>query len=436
MIPNFDETIVALSSAAGPGGRAIIRLSGPEAVACAVSIFTADTETQFGRGLYQGSLRLPGVYSPLPADLYFFPAPGSYTGQDLIELHTFGCPPLVELAVSRLLAAGARAAGPGEFTMRRFLNGKLDLTRVEAVAAVIEAADREELKQALAELAGGMSRPLEQLREDLLNLLADVEAGLDFSDEDLHFVSKSEIGSRLSAGLSELQKLQDRLESRSAGDRPFRVVLVGLPNAGKSSLFNALTQGSHALVSPVAGTTRDYLIRKLQIGDVAFELVDTAGWETKAGSIDSLAHELGKGEADRADLLLHCCEPGVNPAQGEKDRTIVVLTKADLGHGHGSEIATSVNTSEGLDALLRLICDRVSKSKSRSSASSLSRSLHHISKAITHLEQAMGVVDAEEPSELLALEIRGTLDEIGELVGAVYTDDLLDRVFSRFCIGK
>src|SRR3984893_5611497 len=201
MLSDPQDTIVALSSAAGPGGRAIVRLSGPRAIHIATAVFTTnDLCLPEQRQCREGSLRLPGVAAPLPAALYVWPAPRTYTGQEMVELHTLSSPPLIELLVAQLLAAGARAAQPGEFTLRAFLAGKLDLTQAEAVLGVIEAGSRDELKQALAQLAGGVARPLQELRDDLLNLLADVEAGLDFADEDIAFVKPDEMLGRLAKG--------------------------------------------------------------------------------------------------------------------------------------------------------------------------------------------------------------------------------------------
>src|SRR4051812_1444232 len=176
----LDDTIVALASAPGPGARAVVRLSGPDSRRVVGAVFDP---MPTGRAMAHGNLRLPGLHSPLPAMVYSTPGPRSYTGQDCVEVHTISSPPLVDLLVGSLLDAGARAAGPGEFTMRAFLAGKKDLTQAEAVLAVIEAGTDDELEQALAQLAGGVTRPLQALRNDLLNLLADVEAGLDFTEE-------------------------------------------------------------------------------------------------------------------------------------------------------------------------------------------------------------------------------------------------------------
>src|SRR5262249_27511524 len=177
----------------------------------------------------------------------------------VVEVHTISCQPIVDELIAECLNAGARAAQPGEFTMRAFLAGKLDLTRAEAVLGVIEAADPHELHQALTQLAGGMAAPMQELREDLLNLLGDVEAGLDFTEEDIHFVATDALLIRLGKGLAYLTSMQRQIEQRALGQRPFRAVLAGKPNAGKSSLFNALVGRNAALVSAEPGTTRDYL---------------------------------------------------------------------------------------------------------------------------------------------------------------------------------
>src|SRR5829696_7024217 len=200
----LDDTIVALASAPGPGARAVIRLSGPDTHRIVGTVFDP---LPAGRSLAHGRLRLPGLHSPLPAMVLSMPGPKSYTGQDCVEVHTVSSPPLVDLLISTLLDAGARAARPGEFTMRAFLAGKKDLTQAEAVLAVIEAGTDGELRQALAQLAGGVTQPLHGLRDDLLNLLADAEAGLDFTEERIEFVGKRDMLLRLGKGMAQLVNL-------------------------------------------------------------------------------------------------------------------------------------------------------------------------------------------------------------------------------------
>jgi tRNA modification GTPase len=374
----------------------------------------------------------------LPADLYFWPGPRSYTGQDLAELHTVSSPPLVERTVADLLAAGARAARPGEFTQRAFLAGKKDLTRAEAVLAVIEAGTEADLKPALAQLAGGVARPLDRLRDDLLNLLADVEAGLDFADEPLEFVDKPQTLTRIAAGLAHLANLRRQLDDRAVSGRAVRVVLAGPPNAGKSSLFNALTGGAKAIVSSAAGTTRDYLTARIDLGGVPVELVDTAGWRVADNDIDAHAQTLGGEQTARADVVVWCSDTGFDRDHKAIVAMVIrVRTKVDLGGNiPPGSIATSVVTPGGTAELAARLTDVVAVAAKPPLAPSLSRCRRHVAAATAALRKAHALVLADDPPELVALELRAALDQIGETAGAVHTPDLLDRIFSRFCIGK
>lgn len=443
MLPHPADTIVALSSAIGPGARAIVRLSGPNALALAAQVFTsADVLHTDQRRCYDGALRLPGVAVPLPTELYLFPAPRTYTGQDIVELHALSCPPLIELLIAELLSRGARAAQPGEFTLRAFLAGKLDLTRAEAVLGVIEAGGRHELRQALTQLAGGVTTPLSGLREDLLNLLADLEAGLDFTEEDLHFIAPEELLKQLAKGLAQLTLLQKQLDQRSLSGRPFRVVIAGRPNVGKSSLFNALTGGS-ALVAAELGTTRDYLLQRLDLDGTVLDVVDTAGWHATDETIEEQAQQLGREETENADLVLLCLEAGQEPTASEvallrkaaPPAVLAVATKCDLASPSSDCLPTSTRTGDGLTELRGLLAERA-RTHTQPLAPSLSRCRGHVAACLEQLRRGHELVLFQEPPELLALEVRGALDQLGELVGAVYTDDLLDRIFSRFCIGK
>ena len=244
MLPNPEDTIVALSSAPGPGLRAIVRLSGAESLAHRPHHVSHGSRT-FVPDKAPPLRRLASVcpaYIRRCRPTFTSSRPrGPTPARNWSKSTRSRSPPLVELLIATLLTAGARAAQPGEFTLRAFLAGKLDLPRAEAVLGVIEATDGDQLRESLAQLAGGVTRPLDGLRDDLLNLLADVEAGLDFVDEDISFVGRDDLLTRLAKGLAQLTLVHKQLESRGRGDRPFRAVLVGRPNAGKSSLFNALT---------------------------------------------------------------------------------------------------------------------------------------------------------------------------------------------------
>jgi tRNA modification GTPase len=446
MLPHPEDTIVALSSAPGPGERAIVRLSGSRALPIALTVFRAPEEPAASiRRLYEGELTVPGLHAAVPAALCVFPAPRTYTGQDVVEIHTISSTPIVEAVTAALLNAGARAAQPGEFTLRAFLAGKLDLTKAEAVLGVIEAGDRDQLRQALAQLAGGVTRPLDGLRDDLLSLLADVEAGLDFVEEDISFVRRDELLLRLAKGLAQVTLVRKQLDERATGDRAFRIVIVGRPNVGKSSLFNALAgHGADAIVSAVPGTTRDYLVKRITLDGMPADLVDTAGRMTARDVIEEQSQTLGRDQAERADLILLCAESGETPHAEDqavldaRARTpiVPVATKCDLSPAPPGWLGTSALTGEGMDELRRHLADRARARATRPLAPSLSRCRHHVDACLDHLRKAHSVVLFDDPPEVLAVELRAALEQLGSIVGAVYTDDLLDRIFSRFCIGK
>jgi len=440
----LDSAIVALSSAPGPGARAVLRLSGKDAwpIACANLRDRTAVPKEVSRGRWAVSFALPGVHSPLPGELLAWKAPASYTGQDLVELHLLASPPLVELLLTEVLRNGARLARPGEFTLRAFLHGKLDLTQAEAVHAVIEADDLEELKPALVQLAGGMAQPLDELRGALLHSLAEVEAGLDFAEEDLHFLSREQLLQNLTKTRVSLEGLQAQMEQRGISGRPFRVVLAGPPNVGKSSLFNALTGRDAALVSPEPGTTRDYLEHRLVWDGIELLLVDTAGAEVpEAGeSIAAAAQSARREQLQRADLLLWCEDHVTCVDQDSTAKPFLrVGTKCDLQDraDRGTDLQTSAHTGQGLQELKQRVAD-IARGARRPSAlaPSLTRCRQHVAAALAHVHEACTLAEVAGEPELLALELRLALDQIGELVGAVYTEDLLDRVFSQFCIGK
>lgn len=458
MTPHPDDTIVALSSAPGPGVRAIVRVSGPRTASVVNAVVSRETTaiaSDANRHLQPCLLNLSGFHSPLPADLYFFRGPNTYTGQDLAELHTLSSPPLVERLIADLLNAGSRPAQPGEFTLRAFLSGKKDLPQAEAVLAVIESDTDADLQQSLKQLAGGVTQPLAALRSDLLNLLADIEAALDFVDEDIEFVSKRDSLLRLTAALAHLNNLNRQLEGRTLSGRTLRIAIVGEPNAGKSSLFNTLAGSVGALVSDVPGTTRDYLTARLGLNGVPAELIDTAGWQSAGDSIEGQAQQLGREQRERADVVLWCVPADVEVRGSVPGDVILVRTKADLLASGGrqptvpedarseqradarrSPVFVSVTTPDGTASLRQLLIEKAAAFSRSPLAPSQARCRAHVASATTHLRAAYAHCVADDPPELLALALRAALDQIGEMAGAVYTNDLLDRIFSRFCIGK
>jgi tRNA modification GTPase len=452
---NVHDTIAAIATAPAGALRGVVRISGPAAVSCLQTCFGSRVEPDWPAGslrrVVPGQLQLPAPLGLVPCDLYLWPDRRSYTRQPSAELHTVGSPPILQAALHAVCAAGARLAAPGEFTLRAFLAGRLDLTQAEAVLGLIDARNRRQFDVALSQLAGGVHAALHQLRAQLLDLLADLEAGLDFAEEDLSFISPDELQGRLSAAAALAARLAEQMRTRSVSSDGFRVVLVGWPNVGKSSLLNALVGERAAIVSELAGTTRDYVTRQTDVLGLNCTLVDTAGAEpgTDPGSLHSLAQALAAAQTQQADVQLFCLD-ATRPlndwehtalAGPQPEHRLVVLTKTDTATAavrHQDALAVSSHTGAGIDDLRRAIADRALQDLDAEHvvAGTAVRCRDSLRSAADALERAWQAAANRLGEELVAAELRVALDELAQVVGAAATDDILDRVFSRFCIGK
>jgi tRNA modification GTPase len=458
-MPSADDTIAAIASASGGAARGILRISGRQAIAVATNIFHTAADCILSEirrpTAVVGAVEItsasctPIHRRELPCTLYAWPTARSYTREPLVELHTLGSPPLLAALLRQACSDSARMAEPGEFTLRAFLAGRLDLTQAEAVLGVIDAADRRQLDAALAQLAGGLSGRLTELRDELLNLLADVEAGLDFTEEDIQFVSGGELQSRLASAAEHVERLLAQMKSRGRAEQEPRVALVGWPNSGKSSLFNALLGRSAAIVSEQAGTTRDYLRATLPIGGISCQLIDTAGRELNGSNgdvISTAAQQMTAEQHQAADLRLLCIDATRKPNAWERtplesgSRQIVVLTKCDASSAGGEPdgaVATSAVTGRGLDELKAAIRARLGNLESATAVAATAERCHECLRlALASLGRADQLAVNTGGEELIAAELRAALVELGKVVGTIYTDDILDRIFSRFCIGK
>jgi tRNA modification GTPase len=454
----LDDTIGALASAAGGSGRGIIRVSGPAAVTSVDTLFEPVDERRWKSARFAsahaGALRLTAVRPPLPVLLYLWPTGRSYTGQPVVEIHAPGSPPLLEAVLADLFARDVRPASAGEFTLRAFLAGRIDLVQAEAVLGVIDAADTQHLTAALRQLAGGVSGRIAQLRSRLMDLLADLEAGLDFVEEDIQFVSRDEVIRRITAAEAAIDELLAQCNSRMQSTGRVRIVLAGLPNAGKSTLFNELVGCDAALISRTAGTTRDYLRGTVDWQGLAVELIDTAGWEAESqrGGTAQVAQTLGQNQWQQADLILWCsaCDLGPSEQQLEADLLaslrrdgrplLFVRTKADLDvAGCASGLAVSAVSRQGLDDLTAE-CVRTLSGPRGGSSDLIGTTAARCRESLAHSRQSLSrahmTTECRMGDELLAVEIREAVDHLGRILGTVYTDDILDRIFSRFCIGK
>ena len=460
-----DDTIVAIASAPGPAARGIVRASGPDALVVLAKIFSPNDATRRDEPsaphVVRGTLRLDD-FPGLQAEVLIWPTARSYTRQPLVEIHLLGSPPLLSAVLAELCRHGARLAQPGEFTLRSFLAGRIDLAQAEAVLGVIDARDADDLQAALDQLAGGLSRPLAALRESLVELLAHLEAGLDFVEEDIRFISREEIQKQLDDAGAIVARIAGQLTGRDRREALPVVVLTGSPNVGKSSLFNALAEGTQALVANEPGTTRDYLTARLVLEGVSCLLTDTAGVEPEVATdeaISAQAQQLGARQRRHSEVQLLCLDAArpvnaweqqaltANPAMPR----LVVLTKCDtVGDVDskreelasvgfvGSALETSAKTGQGLTPLqlaLRTALARIDRG-SNATLGTADRCRESLRGAVDALARAGELNRTAAGEELIGTELRGALDELGAVVGVVYTEDILGRIFSRFCIGK
>ncbi|QDU81398.1 tRNA modification GTPase MnmE [Polystyrenella longa] len=457
---DLDETIAALSSPPGPGGRGVLRLSGPEVKRVLVETLELD---QARLDQLTSATRLTSSLNlntglPLPCSVYYWPTVRSYTGQPAAELQLPGSPPLLEAALVKLFQNGARPARPGEFTLRSFLAGRLDLVQAEAVLGVIDADDQVELKAALEQLAGGISSRLNQLREDMIDLVSDMEAGLDFVDEDIEFISREDVIQRLQSAHEYVSQVLDQSSSRMTSHSRPRVILAGLPNAGKSTLLNALAGNEAALVSEIEGTTRDYISQTIQTNNMSFDLIDTAGWETPRQDLMDHAHQRRDELLKEADLVLWCTDLSQQKTRSDEvlntyrstfRKLLIIQTKRDLAADHQSQTSFTETETGSLPVTvhepgdMKLLKKEVSRLLSEQGkhdhqflGSTAARTENSLQKVKSALTQAIEAAEANWGDDMIAIDLHQAIDHLGEIVGAVYTDDLLDRIFSKFCIGK
>ncbi len=521
---DIEDTLAAIASPPGSAVRGIVRLSGPNTIACLEHLFVAEnakplssirsadavtgnflipadfdgpskssepSENAGGSSNPNGAAETHPQTLSIPGQLLLWPTQQSYTRQPTAEFHTVGSAPVLQMVLNSVCNAGARLAKPGEFTLRAFLSGRIDLTQAEAVLAVIDSDGERQLEVALEQLAGGLAGPLGEIRGQLMGTLAELEAGLDFVEEDIEFISQDELTSQLDIANEQLTKIVNQISTRDLAIGSIKVVLFGMPNSGKSSLFNALTQSQQAIVTQVAGTTTDFISATLEIDSTSIELIDTAGFETSSAE-DGLSEtneqfhavmEQAQTHRDQqqgqAQISLLCVDRSRKTTQWEMAQlnqltpsTIVVLTKSDLPHAtdfdqskcdspivetstagsldtdkaSGKDAAADSNesiietdvSSEGLDRLKHLILETANNSHADHSvvSSTIARATQSLREAQTSVAFALDATKSQAGEEVVAAEIRQALEGLGQVVGTVYTDDILDLVFGRFCIGK
>lgn len=449
------DTIVAIASPTAPAARGVVRISGGETLGVLERLGVHCGDRAKPRR-YRETVDLGSPLGIIPVDVLVWPTERSYTGQPSAELHTYGSLPLLRRLVEVVLEAGGRAARPGEFTMRSFLSGRLDLTQAEAVLGVIEAEQRGSLDSALRQLSGNLSRPLEAMRSTLLDLLADVEAGLDFVDEDISFIRDEDLVARLGEIRDQLLTTWESMKAREGGASRTVIALCGEPNAGKSCLINRLAGREVAIVADVAGTTRDVVTVDVELDGLPVTLVDTAGIEESRSEVSRQSQFQSSRSATEAKLRLWCVDASrsdfsdaaeqlMRLAQERHRQPAIdlwVATKSDIIERNlPSEhwIPCSAVRGDGLEELqqrIRAVLGQHDTEETGSVVGTASRCAQSLQLAHASVSRAIELTERQEGHEFVSAELRVVAHSLGEVTGAVYTDDILDRVFGRFCIGK
>lgn len=464
MMARTADTIVAISTPPGVGGIAVVRLSGPDAVAIASRHCQVPEETHKAHfSTFYEDVSRQSLVDEVVVTL--FRAPHSYTGEEVVEISCHGSQYVQQCILNALLerdpsaqTPGARLAEPGEFTRRAFLNGKLDLSQAEAVADLIDSTNAGAHALAISQLRGGYAQNLRELRQQLVELTGLLELELDFSQEDVEFADRGQLRQLLSTFGAQLSTLIDSFRLGNALKRGVPVAIIGRPNAGKSSLLNALLHDDRAIVSPIPGTTRDTIEETFVIEGTAFRIIDTAGLRASHDRIEQMGIERTIKAVEQADIVVYVHDATQSESQVDEDLKglnlegkylIVAYNKVDLlsnppNTSHLSILPLSVKTGEGIDKLRAQLSAFVHGAAGVHGSTPLQvdgiltnvrhyEALQHVQEALAHVTEGL---DSGLPADLLAIDLRDALHHLGTITGEVTTDEVLGTIFSRFCVGK
>ena len=453
---DFQDTIVALATPQGVGAIGVIRLSGPRAIALVNSVFKgknlleqAGNTIHFGR-IVQGEEILDEVLVSL------FLAPKSYTKEEVVEISCHGSPFIQESILQLLVEQGARLARAGEFTQRAFLNGAFDLAQAEAVADLIASDSKAAQQAAMHQLRGGFSKELAQLREQLIHFASLIELELDFSEEDVEFADRDDLQLLVNQLIDQLNPLINSFKAGNAIKNGVATVIIGKPNAGKSTLLNALLNEEKAIVSDIAGTTRDSLEDEWVLGGVRFRLVDTAGLRQTSDVIEAIGVERTQAWVKKAQLVLYMADASAETPESIKTALseytdlevplILIINKMDRVQGdlqkwkglHENQVMISAKEKINLQELEQLLLDAVGIHQLNHQGT-LVTNIRHYQKLLETketLETVLSALKTNLSGDFVAQDLRHALYHLGEITGAISNDDLLKNIFGKFCIGK
>lgn len=456
-LAGFDDTIVALATAPGIGAIAVIRLSGKDAVRITNELFPSkNLEAQPTHTLHFGSIVYQGrILDEVVVSLYR--GPRSYTGEEVVEISCHGSPYIQQQLIDACVACGARLAKPGEFTQRAFLNGKLDLTQAESVADLIASNSAASHQTAMQQMRGGFSHALKDLREQLITFSSLIELELDFSEEDVAFADRTRLYTLVATAMTQVQQLIDSFQMGNVIKNGVSTAIVGKPNAGKSTLLNTLLNENRAIVSDIAGTTRDTIEEVLNIGGILFRLIDTAGIRESNDTIESIGVQKTMEKIREAGIVVYLFDVNEMSVEEVQEQVnvfvasgvnyLLIGNKADI---MGEEFYASkfaaipdvlfisakahTHIQEVKDALLH----KVMSGDVRTGDTIVTNARHYaaLQEVMKALRDVKAGMDRQLPGDLLALDIRLCLHWLGEITGEVTNEDRLDYIFSKFCIGK
>jgi tRNA modification GTPase len=457
---NLDETIVAVATPAGRGGIGVVRLSGAEALNIAQPMLRLKHGLQAGRAVFgeliDSDLDEAGRFKRIDEVVVtYFAKPHSYTTEDVIEIAAHGSPVVLRHIVEMALARGARLAEPGEFTMRAFLNGRIDLAQAEAVRDLIESQTLYQAQVAAQQLEGALSRRLQPIKRQLVELIAVLEAGIDFAEDDVSVLPGEQILRRIAEVRAPLETLASSFAFGKLVHEGLTLAIVGRPNVGKSSLFNRLVERERAIVTATPGTTRDLVSETVAIGGIPIRLIDTAGMREAQDEAEQMGIQKSREALADADLVLVVTDASKSPDEDEADQKLIALVenraaifvanKSDLSTQNSNELPennrvhTSAWTGEGIAQLREEILRHVGgRTAAELTPGFLTNARHQglVTQSLSALDAAARAVANLTPHEMLLLDLYNALRPLDEITGSTTTDDILNLIFSRFCIGK